>query len=79
MAARPGAGPGNPPARRGVKAPPPEQALFMKRTDILFRQDRIVYILLVVTAAVGLAWVIWRHQLLAARAAGPAPAAAPAR
>ena len=49
----------------------------MKRTDILFRQDRIVYTLLVLTAAIGLAWVIWRHQYLAAHdknAATPARA-----
>lgn len=36
----------------------------MKRTEIILRQDRIVYILLVVTAAVGLTWVLWRHQHL---------------
>lgn len=40
----------------------------MKRTEILIRQDRIVYLLLIVTAAVGLAWVLWRHQYLIARA-----------
>lgn len=28
------------------------------------RQDRIVYTLLILTAAVGLTWVIWRHQYL---------------
>lgn len=36
----------------------------MKRTEILIRQDRIVYLLLIVTAAIGLAWVLWRHQYL---------------
>lgn len=28
------------------------------------RQNRIIYVLLIVTAAIGLAWVIWRHQYL---------------
>jgi hypothetical protein len=41
---------------------------FMKRTEILLRQDRIVYTLLIVTAAIGLAWVLWRHQHLLAQA-----------
>lgn len=39
----------------------------MKRTEIIIRQDRIVYTLLLVTAAIGLAWVLWRHQYLLAR------------
>ena len=39
----------------------------MKRTEILIRQDRIVYTLLIVTAAIGLAWVLWRHQYLLER------------
>ncbi|MDO7884592.1 hypothetical protein [Hymenobacter cheonanensis] len=39
----------------------------MKRTEIILRQDRIVYTLLIVTAAIGLAWVLWRHQYLLAR------------
>ncbi|GAA4503444.1 hypothetical protein GCM10023172_28290 [Hymenobacter ginsengisoli] len=39
----------------------------MKRTEILIRQDRIVYTLLIVTAAIGLAWVLWRHQYLLSR------------
>jgi hypothetical protein len=50
----------------------------MKRTDIIIRQDRIVYLLLVVTAAIGLAWVLWRHQYLLDRStqrAGTLPAA----
>lgn len=42
--------------------------LLMKRTEILLRQDRIVYTLLIVTAAIGLAWVLWRHQSLLTRA-----------
>ncbi len=45
----------------------------MKRFDIIARQDRVVYILLIVTAAVGLAWVLWRHQYVAAHD-HPAPA-----
>ena len=53
----------------------------MKRTDIIIRQDRIVYTLLIVTAAIGLAWVLWRHQYVLNRgsqgaAAVPATAAA---
>jgi len=52
----------------------------MKRIDFIARQDRIVYILLVVTAAVGLAWVLWRHQHLLHRgAATPASVSLPAR
>ena len=51
------------------------------------RQDRIVYTLLVITAAVGLSWVLWRHQYLIYRdqhapkagLAQPRPAAPPAR
>ena len=42
----------------------------MRRTDLLTivnRQNRIVHVLLVVSAAIGLAWVIWRHQYLAAQ------------
>lgn len=44
----------------------------MKRTDLLTivnRQNRIVYTLLVVSAVIGLAWVLWRHQYLAAQEA----------
>ena len=51
----------------------------MKRTEILIRQDRIVYTLLLVTAAIGLAWVLWRHQYLLSHnrpGAGAAPTAA---
>ncbi len=47
----------------------------MKRTEIILRQDRIVYILLVVTAAVGLSWVLWRHQYLLERSRAAQPAA----
>jgi hypothetical protein len=53
----------------------------MKRSDLLTtvinRQNRVVYTLLVVTAAIGLAWVLWRHQYLAGHS-GPAPLAVPA-
>jgi hypothetical protein len=52
----------------------------MKRADLLTtiinRQNRVVYTLLVVSAAIGLAWVLWRHQYLAAHS-GPAPTAVP--
>ncbi len=52
----------------------------MKRFDIIARQDRIVYILLVVTAVIGLAWVIWRHQFQVAHDPMAAPVqAVPAR
>jgi hypothetical protein len=53
----------------------------MKRTDIILRQDRIVYTLLIVTAAIGLAWVLWRHQYLLDRAnhGGALPATQVAR
>ncbi len=49
----------------------------MKRIDFRARQDRLIYILLVVAAAVGLSWVVWRHQYLAAHDK-PAPAVVPA-
>ncbi|QKG54372.1 hypothetical protein [Hymenobacter sp. BRD67] len=49
----------------------------MRRSDILTRQNRIVYTLLLVTAAIGLAWVLWRHQYLAGRES-PLPAHAAA-
>jgi hypothetical protein len=53
--------------------------LLMKRTEIILRQDRIVYILLVVTATIGLTWVLWRHQHQHLLLHGqPAPAALPA-
>lgn len=45
----------------------------MKRFDIIARQERIVHILLVVSAAIGLTWVIWRHQYLAAHDPMAAP------
>jgi hypothetical protein len=53
----------------------------MKRTEIILRQDRIVYTLLIMTAALGLAWVLWRHHYLLthngpAAAGGPAPTSA---
>jgi len=49
--------------------------LLMKRTEIILRQDRIVYILLVVTATIGLTWVLWRHQHLLTHGQSVAPAA----
>lgn len=36
------------------------------------RQNRIIYVLLIVTAAIGLAWVLWRHQHLLYRDQHPA-------
>jgi hypothetical protein len=51
--------------------------LLMKRTEIILRQDRIVYILLVVTATIGLTWVLWRHQHLLTQGGQAAPAALP--
>ncbi len=52
----------------------------MKRFDIITRQNRVVYVLLVVAAAIGLAWVLWRHQYLAAHGhTAPATPAVPAR
>ena len=51
--------------------------LLMKRTEILLRQDRIVYLLLIMTAAIGLAWVLWRHHYLLTHN-GPAAAGVPA-
>jgi hypothetical protein len=50
----------------------------MKRTEIILRQDRIVYILLVVTATIGLTWVLWRHQYLLTHGGQSAPVALPA-
>jgi hypothetical protein len=50
----------------------------MKRTEIIIRQDRIVYTLLIVTAAIGLAWVLWRHQYLLSHNGGAGTATVPA-
>ncbi len=33
----------------------------MKQNEIASRQNRVVYILLIVTGALGLAWAIWKH------------------
>ncbi|MDJ0366139.1 hypothetical protein QMK33_13340 [Hymenobacter sp. H14-R3] len=52
----------------------------MNRTDlttIINRQNRVVYTLLIVSAAIGLAWVLWRHQYLASHSS-PAHLAVPA-
>lgn len=53
----------------------------MKRTEIIIRQDRIVYTLLIVTAAIGLAWVLWRHHYLLTHASpgGASPTTQAAR
>ena len=52
----------------------------MKVNEIIARQNRVIYILLVVVGALGLAWTIWCHQYLAHADAAPtaAPAAQPA-
>ncbi|HET9503647.1 MAG TPA: hypothetical protein VFO93_08895 [Hymenobacter sp.] len=34
----------------------------MKATEILVRQDRVVYILMVLVASLGLLWSFWQHQ-----------------
>lgn len=47
----------------------------MKVNEIIARQNRVIYILLVVVGALGLVWTIWRHQYLAH--AEDAPTAAP--
>ena len=43
----------------------------MKQNEIIERQDRVIYILLVIVGALGLAWAIWKH-LYAPRQAAPA-------
>lgn len=67
---------GNCHARPHVKGVARLTRLPMKRTEIILRQDRIVYILLVVTATIGLTWVLWRHQHLLTQGQ-PAQAALP--
>jgi lipopolysaccharide export system protein LptC len=34
----------------------------VKANEILIRQDRVVYILMVLLASVGLLWGFWQHQ-----------------
>jgi lipopolysaccharide export system protein LptC len=34
----------------------------MKANEILMRQDRAVYILMVLIASIGLLWSFWQHQ-----------------
>ncbi len=34
----------------------------MKANEILMRQDRVVYILMVLVASLGLVWSFWQHQ-----------------
>lgn len=45
-------------------APPAQHRRLARLNAFIERQDRIIYILLVATAAIGLSWVIWRHQYL---------------
>lgn len=40
----------------------------MKQNEIISRQNRVVYILLVIVGSLGLAWAIWRHWYLATEA-----------
>lgn len=50
----------------------------MKANEILIRQDRVVYILMVLVASLGLLWSFWQHQQPAAAAVPKATIAAPA-
>ncbi len=34
----------------------------MKANEILIRQDRVVYLLMVLVASLGLLWSFWQHQ-----------------
>lgn len=43
---------------------PTQHRRLARLNEFIARQDRIVYTLLIVTAAIGLTWVIWRHQYL---------------
>ena len=45
-------------------APPVHHRRLARLNAFIARQDRIIYTLLIVTAAIGLTWVIWRHQYL---------------
>ena len=55
----------------------------MKQNEIIPRQNRVVYTLLIVVAALGLVWAVWKHQHMAHEPMGtpaaPAAAAPPAR
>ncbi|NML67117.1 hypothetical protein HHL22_18080 [Hymenobacter sp. RP-2-7] len=58
-------------------APPAQHRRLARLNAFIERQDRIVYILLIVTAAIGLSWVIWRHQYLIYRDQHPTSVAKP--
>lgn len=45
-------------------APPAQHRRLARLNAFIERQDRIIYTLLIVTAAIGLSWVVWRHQYL---------------
>jgi hypothetical protein len=45
-------------------APPAQHRRLARLNAFIERQDRIIYTLLIATAALGLSWVIWRHQYL---------------
>ena len=49
----------------------------MKVNEIIFRQNRIVYTLMVLLAGMGLVWSFWQHQH-SAGPVGPATAASAA-
>jgi lipopolysaccharide export system protein LptC len=34
----------------------------MKANEILMRQDRVVYVLMLLVASLGLLWSFWQHQ-----------------
>ena len=34
----------------------------MKTSEIVFRQNRVVYVLMVLLATLGLTWALWEHQ-----------------
>ena len=34
----------------------------MKANELIARQDRVVYILMVLLASLGLVWSLWQHQ-----------------
>lgn len=45
-------------------ATPVHHRRLARLNEFIKRQDRIIYTLLIITAAIGLSWVIWRHQYL---------------
>lgn len=50
----------------------------MKVNEILIRQDRAVYILMVLVASLGLLWSFWQHQHPASAAVPQATTLSPA-